>query len=226
MRQPPRSFVGQDHRRSSITKSSTPGGRIGLVDQLPPTREQEMTQHPQNSDRRSARLMMTILSAVFALVAGLFVTNPATAALQLGNHTKVGSGASPRTIIGPTTNYNESELHIGCPSNYSVSVNPTWRVSNVTSSSVYVDYVKVTWVPRQNIRLGFTSLVSGSTQVWAGNWLQPSIGGTVTKTYYFRRTVHWNGQLFIQQVFGFNGPSSVEPLCVRDLTYKIYLDRS
>lgn len=177
---------------------------------------------------RKASMWLKASIALSLIVAGALVSSsPANASLLLGNHSKASIGAAARTIYGPTTQYNESELNIGCPSNYKVEVSATWRVSNVTSSSAYVDFLTVNWTIHQSIRLGATALVSGSRSLWDGNWLEPEVTKSEGKTYYFRRTVPWSsGQFFVYQSFGFNGPGTVEPLCTKDLTYYIYLDRA
>ena len=109
------------------------------------------------------------------------------------------------------------ELGLGCPANHSASFTPTWRISNVTSTSVYIDYLKVTFRPARNARYTHSTLVDGNANAkWAGNWAETSVSTSIAKTYYLRRTVAWGSarQVDVNQWFGFN--STAQAICSAD----------
>jgi hypothetical protein len=173
------------------------------------------------------RKFMPRVAAVVAAVSGatLLVASPAMAHDEV-SETKVSVGSAAQTIIGPTLNYNLSELGIGCTSTFKASFSPTWTVSKVTSSSVFIDTLTVSISPARKIRLGPTSMLDGNNrEQWNGNWALPSTG-SVKKTWFFRRTVSFgsHGYIDVNQLFGFE-QGDVGAICGNDKIIDFWLRR-
>ncbi len=181
------------------------------------------------TDVTGKRIFARILDiAALVAVATLVAVNPATAH-NVVSDTRVSIGSAARTIYGPAIDFNLSQLGIGCTSSYRAIFRPTWRISNVTYSSVYIDYLTFTFTPYRSSRLGFANLIDGNNrELWRGNWLEPNITSSVTKTFYFRRTVSFGtkGYIDTRQVFGFALGSSVPGQCGRDAEVYFWLRRS
>lgn len=188
---------------------------------------------PSSPQKKPAKSVFSRISArlsvLLIMVTGgtLAVASPAMAH-EVVSETKVSVGAAARTIYGPTMYVNLNDLKIGCDSSFKASFTPTWRVSNVTSTSVYVDYMSYSLSASRNTRLGFTALVDGNNnEAWHGNWLEPSVRTTVKK-YYFRKTVSFGrkGYLDLYQLMGFEQAAGAGGLCGNDRTISFFLRRS
>jgi hypothetical protein len=178
---------------------------------------------------KSPKRLLTRITVVIALAAtGVVVAAVPAAAHQEVSQTRVSIGAAARTIYGPTIAYDLSDLGTGCSSSFRATWAPTWRVSNVTSSSVYIDYMSYTFSPGRSADLGFTALLNGSgNSVWTGNWRHLNITSLVKKTYYFRKTVSFSGSGYVDlyQWFHFD-PGSSPGNCSDDKAVHFWLRRS
>jgi hypothetical protein len=162
--------------------------------------------------RRSRRFRLRAgVAAAAAILGSVATAMPASAAHgEVSQHTP-SLGAAARTVYASSIDYNLNELGLGCPRNHRAQFHPTWRLSNVTSSSVYIDYLKIRFVPSRNARLTWAYLVDGNVRThWQGNWAEPSVDGSITRTFYFRRTVPWGRARMAEvvQTFGFNSDSA------------------
>ncbi len=146
-------------------------------------------------------------AVLLSVIAGsMFVAATPAMAHEEVSETEVSVGAAARTISGPTIGYNLNDLGIGCPNSYRATIGTKWRVSNVTASSVYIDYMQFSFNPGRSSRLGAARLIDGNNrEQWDGNWAQLDITKTETKTFYFRKTVNFGsrGYVNILQWFGF-----------------------
>lgn len=156
--------------------------------------------------RRRARLFTVGVVAGFAV---LLSANPALAhqATSDGTAQRV---AETRTVLAPSIWFDLSDLGIGCPSTASARFYPTWVVSNVTSSSVYVKTLKINFIPAASgATLGAADLVNGSGgNAWHGFWsVGPVSSAGITKTFTFNKTVSFgsSNRIYFQQQFALNG---------------------
>ncbi|GAA3336593.1 hypothetical protein GCM10020358_23630 [Amorphoplanes nipponensis] len=180
-------------------------------------------------DSHFAKRLVAKIAAVFTLATTvvLIAASPAAAHSEV-SETRVSIGAAATTIIGPTMTYNLGELGLGCGSTYKATFSPTWHVSKVTSTSVYIDYMTYQVTPSRSMDLGATGVINGSnSSVWTGNWAQLGITKTVKKAYYLRKTVSFGSRGYIDLYQWFHFSLGNQPgICGDDKNVHFWLRRA